>query len=287
MRILVVGTVPPPGGEAARALALEAMRLADEGHDVEVLSPDVRASAHYHARLEGFFLPFRLAAASRRFDAVLLRLQPSLPFRPATHRLERALLGAALSWAVRGFVDVTVWSDSPMPVPGGPGGRTVVGLWQKASQIVVGSEEDRLQLLAVPGIGPERVRVAVATPPSEDEPIEGWPSGGADARGEILDLVRARAVGTRRLALAGARLQGDSDRIERLEEELEAFSAPTIDDLLLNEGDPTLQPRALVRLLARRAVRAPRHVARRALEPVLRPVRRVRNFFRRKLLPFG
>lgn len=287
MRILVVGTVPPPGGDAAFALAVEAMRLQDEGHDVEVLSPDVRASAHYHARLEGFFLPFRLAAASRRFDGLLLRLQPNLPFRPATHRLERALLGGALAWAVRGFREVTVWTDSPMPIPGGPGGRTVAGLWEKASRIVVGSEDDRLQLLAVPGMGPERVQVAQVVQAAEEEVFEGWPAGGADVRADILDLVRTRAVSTRRLALAGARLQGMTERIDQLEEELAASSAPTIDELLLSEGDPTLQPRALLRLVVRRAARAPRAIARRAAGKVIRPVVRMRTHARRKLQPFG
>ena len=287
MRILVVGTVPPPGGPSARALAEEAMRLADAGHEVEVLSPDVRASAHYHARLEGFFLPFRLAAASRRFDAVLLRLEPGLPFRPATHRVERAALGSALSWAVRGFSEVRVWSESPMPIPGGPGGRAVTGLWAKASEVVVASEEDRLQLLAVPGMGPERVRVSAPLPVEEVAPSDGWPSGGADARAEILDLVRERARQTRRMALAGARLGGATERAEEIEEEIAAAEAQSIEALLLSEGDPTLQPRALLRLVAARALRAPRRIARRVIEPALRPVRRVRNFARRKLQPFG
>ena len=51
MRILVVGTLPPPGGDAARALADAANLLRDEGHDVELLSPDFRSASHRH----GFF----------------------------------------------------------------------------------------------------------------------------------------------------------------------------------------------------------------------------------------
>ena len=281
MRILVVGTVPPPGGASARALAAEATRLADEGHDVEVLSPDQRASSHVHARLSGFTLPFRLAAASRRFDALLLRLEPRLPFRPTTKRTERAALGAALSWAVRGFAEVTLWVDSPVPIPSGPGGRTFAGFWGKAAHVVVGSEEDRLQLLAIPGMDPGRVTVATVAEPEEHLPADGWPSGGSDPRAEVLDLVRSRAVATRRLALAGARLEGARERVAELEAGLEAASAAGLAELLLVEGDPTLDRRAVSRLLLRRALREPRWALGRGVDLVLRPGRALLRPLRR------
>ncbi|MDA8296628.1 MAG: hypothetical protein M0004_08605 [Actinomycetota bacterium] len=251
MRVMFVGTVPPVGGPSALAFAAEAARVGAEGHQIQVVSADMRAVSHQHARLQGFHLPIRLAAASRHFDRLVLRFEPNLPFRPDTQRFERALLGGLLSWAVRGFGEVSVWMDSPMPIPAGLGGRTMAGLWAKADQIVVANEEDRLRMLEVPGVGPERVMIAERREPLGERSVgEGWPSAGdgvADPRAEILDLVRQRARNARRQRLARQATRRGRPIPPEPEEDLQ--------HLLMVEGDPTLERRTLPRLVLHRLLR--------------------------------
>ncbi len=251
MRVMFVGTVPPVGGPSARDFGAEAARVGDEGHQIQVVSPDMRAVSHQHARLQGFHLPIRLAAASRHFDRLVLRFEPNLPFRPDTQRFERAVLGGLLSWAVRGFGEVSVWMDSPMPIPAGLGGRTMAGLWAKADQIVVANEEDRLRMLEVPGVGPDKVVIGATREPIGERSVgEGWPGAGdgaADPRAEILDLVRQRARNAHRQQLARQAARRGRLILPEPEEDLHS--------LLMVAGDPTLDRRTLARLVLHRLLR--------------------------------
>lgn len=287
-RILVVGTVPPPGGERALALAHEAERLADEGHEVQVLSPDVRAAAHHHARLEGLQLVFRIAAASRRYDALVLRMERYLPFRPDNRKSGRAVILAGLAWAIRGFSEVTIWLDSPIPIPWGIGGRTIVELWAKADKIVVENEEDRLNLLATPRVDPAKVSLAPIVEPPLPAPAELWPSGGeADPRADALLVVRRRADVVRRLDRAGARLAtGTEGSTLLLEAAAEGATEQDVTELLLSEGDVTLEPSALLRLVIRRSRTPVRRLVAAPVRRALAPLRRLRDRAMRPLRPF-
>jgi hypothetical protein len=209
MRVLVVGTVPPPGGEQARALGLEAARLVAAGHDVEVLSPDPRSAAHRHGVLGGPLLALRLASLAPRFDALVLRVERGLPFGEESGRGARAATLALLGAALRLWRDVTIRLDTPVPIPGGLGGRASRGLWAHASAIVVWNEDDREQLLGAPGVVAERVSVAPPASPERSAPPAGWAVETDDRlRESVLTLVRARAQADRRVEMARADLAG-------------------------------------------------------------------------------
>ncbi|MHB1783230.1 MAG: hypothetical protein ACYCTE_11200 [Acidimicrobiales bacterium] len=209
MRVLVVGTVPPPGGAAAARLGAVAAGLAADGHHVEVLSPDERSAAHHHAHLSGILLAVELARRARHFDALVLAIAPGLPLGADVDRAARALTLAALGAACRGFGEVTIRCASPIPIPGGVGGRASSGLWARAASIVVECEEDREQLLAVPGCAPERVHVepVVSVVSVAEAHDRSWPSTtDDDLRDRIQALVRDRAARSRSVDLAGRSL---------------------------------------------------------------------------------
>ena len=210
MRVLVVGTVPPPGGERALALAKVAAARLAAGDAVEIWSPDTRSAAHDVGSLTGLRLPVRLAVASRRCDAVVLRIEPGLPFRSDESRLARAVLLALLGRVLQRFEDVTVHLDSPIAIPWGVGGRPSRDLWSKA-RVVVESDDDRDLLLAVPWIDEGRIEVAAPDDAVvERERAVAWPGPDtADLRGAVVAAVRARARAARRLELAGASLAGE------------------------------------------------------------------------------
>jgi hypothetical protein len=107
VRILLVGTAPPPGGEGALAFAQRAEELAEAGHDVVLLSPDLRSASHRHARLEGALLGLSLIYYSRRFDALELRLESESTLTRAHERL-LVLRG------LRRWPEVTLRIDAPM-----------------------------------------------------------------------------------------------------------------------------------------------------------------------------
>ena len=194
MRVLVVGTVPPPGGELARSLgAFIARELCDD--EVEVLSPDARSAAHGHANVHGPLLALALLVRAKRFDAVVVRIERDVPLAERCGRAYRAGTLVLLGWALSRYEQVTIILDAPAPIPGGLGGRATAGLWRRASRIIVGSEADRKELLAAPGVEPARIELS--EPPSVmDAPIEvSWVrSSDTPTREEVLRVVRARAA---------------------------------------------------------------------------------------------
>ena len=194
MRVLVVGTLPPPGGASARELAAVAARRQADGDEVELLSPDPSSAVHRSRRLDGLFLAWQLAWLSRRFDAVVLRVEDDLPCRRDMGRATRAAVLGALGLAVSRYGEVTLRVDSPVPLPGGVGGRATRQLWAAADEIVVRSAADRDELLRAPGIDPQRI--VIDAPRSAlcgaDTP---WPDATEPGlRSAVLEVVRARAA---------------------------------------------------------------------------------------------
>lgn len=210
MRVLVVGTLPPPGGARARALAAVVVERTARGDAVAVLSPDPRSAAHFHGRLDRLGLALRLAWLSRRFDALDLHFEAGLPLRDEEQRAWRALSLGGLGLACRLYREVTLRCDSPIPIPGGVGGRATQELWRRATTIVVENDEDRGRMLTAPGVDAARVivvpRAAPAPASRTDRP---WPAATADdLRTEVLGRVRTRAGAARR-AHAARRQLGD------------------------------------------------------------------------------
>ena len=210
MRVLIVGTVPPPGGDSGLALAELAIALLAEGHDVELLSPDNRSAAHRSARLQGPVFALRLAWLSRRFEAIVLHFEAGLPVGDRAGRLWRAATLTLVAAALRMFRESTVRFDGASPIPGGIGSRGMGEIWSVVTHVVVGNEDDRNEVVSTWGLPEERVTVAPARVASPVAVPRGWAvKNAADPRTEVLELVRARAAHARaaraaRVALGGA-----------------------------------------------------------------------------------
>ncbi|HUY06485.1 MAG TPA: hypothetical protein VMU99_04430 [Acidimicrobiales bacterium] len=199
MRVLVVGTVPPPGGKGAKELADVVAKRIEDGDEVEILSPDPRSAAHHTANLESLMLPLRLALLSSRFDALELRIETRLPFASEVHRALRAVTLFSLGVCFGMYSEVTLRLDSPIPLPGGVGGRATKDMWRRATRIIVANQEDYLRVLFAPGVTEERVEI-VQPVVVEARPVEySWPSPTEpDIRVRVLRSVRSRAEAERR-----------------------------------------------------------------------------------------
>ena len=199
MRVLVVGTVPPPGGQNAKELAAVVSQRVAQGDEVETLSPDPRSAAHHTANLESFRLPLRLALLSPRFDALELRIETRLPLGTEDNRVLRGLTLFCLGLCFGMYSEVTLRLDSPIPLPGGVGGRATKDMWRRASRIVVHNDDDYRRILAAPGVTTERVEIATSMfveARARDHP---WPSPTEPGlRNEVLAVVRQRAESERR-----------------------------------------------------------------------------------------
>ncbi|MGA8295821.1 MAG: hypothetical protein WB770_02140 [Acidimicrobiales bacterium] len=216
MRVLVVGTLPPPGGEAARALADAANELRDEGHDVELMSPDFRSAAHRHARLDGPLLAAWLAYLSPRFDAVVVRFEPGFPLRPHASRALRAATLYALGAALGRFDHVTIRFDGGPSIPRGLGGRAMGNVWAATSKVVVASEDKRAELIAASGLPEDDVTVATARTTPAQPLREGWTlADDEDLRTGVSSLIRQRADRTRRADLALRGFVDDAEAVSR------------------------------------------------------------------------
>ena len=180
MRILVAGSLPPPAHGHRAALLEEVAQLRAGGHAVEVLSLDPLAAAHRYMRAPGLPAALEVALAGRRFDSVVVQLEPGLPVRTGALRAERAAALLALAAALRRLPEVTLRWDRPDDLPGGPGGRAGRALWGTASRIDLGPAVDADQLAALLPDGRERlrdVRPGAATPIAEPE--VNWVTGPA------------------------------------------------------------------------------------------------------------
>ena len=205
-RVLVLGTVPPKGGPRAAALRrLVADHLA-MGDSVEVWSQSELAAAHVHEARTGLALLARLAVAVPRFDVLVLRIQPGWPFHGEEGRRVRAAFFLGLGVLLHRLDQVVVVLDSPIAIPGGVGGRPTKELWSRA-EVVVETEEDRAELLAIPWLDPARVRVVPPPPEARAAPLPTWPKPDTpDLRAAVLGVVRVRATVERRLRMAGSQL---------------------------------------------------------------------------------
>jgi len=198
MKVLIVGTTPPPGGAPARELARAANDLRKQGHTVELFSPDPRSAAHRHARLDGPLLGMWLAWLAPQFDAVILRLEPGLPLGPHAGRLTRAVTLSLLGLALRGYSETTIRFDGGPPIPSGLGGRAMGSVWAETTRIVVASEDKRAELIASSGLPESQVEVSQAA----QAPLRPWREGwtvaeGDDLRAGVLERVRTRASAAR------------------------------------------------------------------------------------------
>jgi hypothetical protein len=119
VRVLVVGSLPPPESARAQALLAEVVGLLAAGNTVEVAAPDPVATAHRYITVGGVPGCLRLWTMVAGFDSVVVQLQPGLPVRQRAGRLERELSLVALSLVLRRGRHVVLRLERLEDLPGG------------------------------------------------------------------------------------------------------------------------------------------------------------------------
>lgn len=215
MKILVVGSVPPPMSGHRQDLLGDVLRLRSDGHDVEILALDPLSAAHRFLPAGGIGAAIEVGRLARKADAVVVQIEPGLPVRHSAGRLERIIGLLALAASLRSKAQVTVRLQHPDDLPGGMGGRAAIELWKAADRIEVGDEPMRAELATL--LGPSGARVAVAatsegTANSQNGPTAasiGWSDGAATTAAQVQTVVRARAAAERESLAARGRLTLD------------------------------------------------------------------------------
>jgi hypothetical protein len=208
VKVLVIGSIPPPF--TPRALALLDRVLAERavGHEVQILSPTPFSVAHRYLELSGVGSSVEIGLAVRRAERVIVQLAPGFPLGAGDGRARRAAGLGALAAALRqARGEVVIRLRSADDVAHGLGGRPALALWQVATHIEVASQVVAGQLAAV--LGPEFAARIVVDEPSTSR-LGGAPedrladesvadAGLAPERdlARATVLVRARAAGTR------------------------------------------------------------------------------------------
>jgi hypothetical protein len=201
-RVLVVGPYPPSTDPSAERTVALVRELAAGGDDVEVLSPQP-GGAHHSADLQGLLGALGVARWAKRFDRVVLFLEPSLFNRSWVSRPRRVLDRLALGAALRRWPEVEARLDVAR-FPGATGAFPTRFLWQAVDRFVVPSERDRDELQGAGGIPGERIAVVEDDRPVREPSDVGWRFDGVATREEVMAAIRSRAAEEREAATAGA-----------------------------------------------------------------------------------
>ncbi len=208
MKVLVVGSLPPPERARSEALRAEVVRRLADGDTVEIVAPDPVATAHRYLAAGGLPACLQVATMVSGFDSVIVQLQPGLPVRARAGRLERSVCLFAFAVALRRAHRVEVRLERLEDLPGGAGGRVALRLWRCAERVVTEDEEQRARFLDEVGRQADRL-VVTSRPAAEVVDDEGaWADGGVASVENVLELVRRRAA--RRTARARAVGRGPS-----------------------------------------------------------------------------
>jgi len=206
MTVLVAGSYPPAPDSGATLATVRA--LLRDGRDVCVLAPEPGA-AHEHAPLSGLAGAWSLARRARRFDALVVHMDPGLPWRAGTGRGRRAAECLAWSWALARYRDVRVEVGDLRALPGSVGGRAARRMWRAVTHVTVADDGDRRFLHEHAGIALDRIstrapEVAASTVPSPvsapsvDPGPPSWRShAGAVAYDDAIAEIATRAAARR------------------------------------------------------------------------------------------
>jgi hypothetical protein len=203
VRVLVVGSYPPPAhGEAHRTVAT-VHRLGAQGDDVDVLSRRGSA-ATMRGPISGPAGALTLWWRGRRYDAVVVHVESGAPLRVSHGRWARVhRLVDCLAWglALRMLRDVTLAVPDTDVVPRSVGGRSGRFLWTAADHLLVANERGRRRLVDEGGAADDKVELpaVVAAPVRAGD--DGW-NGVADAT-DVMERVQRRAADDRRAARRG------------------------------------------------------------------------------------
>jgi hypothetical protein len=203
VRVLVVGSYPPPAhGESHRTVAT-VHRLGAQGDDVDVLSRRGSA-APLRGEIAGPLGAMRTWWRGRSYDAVVVQVESGAPLR-VSHgrraRIDRAVDCLAWGVALRLLGDVTLVVPDTDVVPRSIGGRTGRFLWTAADRILVASEHGRRRLVDEGGAEEARVELPAAAPGVERAAGDGWE--GVTNVAEVMDRIKTRAAEDRRAARRG------------------------------------------------------------------------------------
>ena len=203
MRVLVVGSYPPPAhGESHRTVAT-VHRLGARGDDVDVLSRRGSA-AQLRGPIAGPSGALLVWWRGRHYDAVVVQIESGAPLRISDGRrarIDRAVDCLAWGLALRAVRSVTLVVPDTDVVPRSVGGRTGRFLWTAADHLLVTSERGRRRLVNEGGAPEDRVEL----PAVADTPVrradDNW-SDVTDAA-DVMERVQRRAAEDRRAARRG------------------------------------------------------------------------------------
>ena len=277
MKVLVVGSLPPPERARSEALRAEVVSLLADGDTVEIVAPDPVATAHRYLTAGGLPACIQVATMVSGFDSVIVQLQPGLPVRARAGRLERSLCLFAFALALRRAHRVEIRLERLEDLPGGPGGRAALRLWRAAERVVTEDEEQRARFLDEVGRQADRL-VVTSRPAAEVADDEGaWADGEVASVENVLELVRRRAARERRaLAPSDAAHLAGWDRLPA-----PGLAMTDSDTALLAPSEVPRKPADLARIALAAADRRPSlwrfaraaRLARRGVYAGLRPGR--------------
>jgi hypothetical protein len=203
VRVLVVGSYPPPARQDAYRTLETVHRLGARGDSVDVLSTPGSAS-QLQGPIVGLRGAWQMLRGGRRYDAVFVQVEPNTPLRTVHGRRARvARLVDCLVWgvALRLLRDATLVVPDVNVVHRSLGGRTGRFLWTGADRLFVSSEYGRRRLIEEGGVAESSVELEGPVPGIERHDDRDW-SGLTDAAA-IMAEVRRRAAADRRAARRG------------------------------------------------------------------------------------
>jgi len=203
VRVLVVGSYPPPAHAEANRTVATVHRLGAHGDDVEVLS-NRGSAAQFRGPIAGPAGALAMWWRGRRYDAVVVQIESGAPLR-VSHgrraRLDRVVDCLAWGVALRAVRSATMIVTDPDVVPRSVGGRSGRFLWTAAERLVVGNERARRRLIDEGGAPDDRVELTAAPAAPRRTTHDGWDDV-ADATA-VMERVRRRAAEDRRAARRG------------------------------------------------------------------------------------
>lgn len=203
MRVLVVGSYPPPAGAEAHRTVATVHRLGARGDDVDVLSSNGSA-AQLRGPIAGPRGALRTWRLGRGYDAVVVQVESSAPLR-MNHgrraRIDRFVDCLAWGLVLRRLRDVTLVVADTDVVPRSIGGRTGRFLWTAADRLLVTNERGRRRLVDEGGAPEARVELPAAATSVERPGDDGWQ--GITGAADVMDRIKQRAAEDRRAARRG------------------------------------------------------------------------------------
>jgi hypothetical protein len=203
VRILVVGSYPPPAHAEANRTVATVHRFGAHGDDVEVLSSHGSA-AQFRGPTAGPAGALVTWWRGRRYDAVVVQIESGAPLR-VSHgrraRFDRVVDCLAWGVALRAVRSATMIVTDPDVVPRSVGGRSGRFLWTAAERLVVANERARRRLIDEGGAPDDRVELAAAPAAPRRATDDGWDD--ATDAAAVMERVRRRAAEDRRAARRG------------------------------------------------------------------------------------